>query len=288
MLDTLNFPPPSEELWIQHLRTQQVELLSLGKGGIEESRLEDYVVGGLVDFDDISYDDHADLLYDLAGQTVNHFRGYLSEEDTRRVLRCHQKTIVQFIHAQMQDHFWEEATGYEVKVSRGFTAIKVCAFTSTANNPIRDFRQAPPDKKNIARYVFGGFERCLYSALKFQSDTERKLAVILDRDSQKWFKPAKGQFQLFYLWNGEHLEYQPDFVAETDSTVYMLEPKAVSNLQDAEVLAKRAVAVKWCRHASDYFASYGGKPWQYALIPHDAISENMTLAGLANRYVVKD
>ena len=56
----------------------------MGKGGIEEARLEDYVVSGLVDFDDISYDDHADLLYDLAGQTVKHFRSYLSEDDTAR------------------------------------------------------------------------------------------------------------------------------------------------------------------------------------------------------------
>jgi type III restriction enzyme len=32
------------------------------------------VVSGLVDFDDISYDEHADLLYDLATQTVQHFK----------------------------------------------------------------------------------------------------------------------------------------------------------------------------------------------------------------------
>ena len=72
-LDTLHYPPVSEELWIQHLRTNQLEVLALGKGGIEEARLEDYVVSGLVDFDDVSYDDHADLLYDLAGQVVEHF-----------------------------------------------------------------------------------------------------------------------------------------------------------------------------------------------------------------------
>ena len=89
-LDTLKYPAVSDELWIQHLRTNQLEVLALGRGGIEEARLEDYVVSGLVDFDDISYDDHADLLYDLAGQTVRHFRSYLSEEDARKVLRCYQ------------------------------------------------------------------------------------------------------------------------------------------------------------------------------------------------------
>ena len=285
-LRTLNYPAPSDDLWIQHLRTQELEVLSLGRGGIEEARLEDYIVGGLVDYDDISYDDHADLLYELAGQAVAHFLGYLSEDDTRKVLRYHQRPIAQFIHAQMEEHYWEEAGGYEVKVSKGFTELRACAFTASAAEPVRDFRQAPPDKKNIAKYVFGGFERCLYPALKFQSDPERKLAVILDRDSQKWFKPAKGQFQIFYPLGGEHPEYQPDFVAETEAVIYMLEPKAVNALQSAETLAKRDAAVKWCLQASDYAANCGGKPWQYVLIPHDATAENMTLAGLAKHYGV--
>ena len=32
----------------------------------------------------------------------------------------------------------------------------------------------------------------------------------------------------------------------------------------------------------------GGKPWQYVLIPHDAIAENATLDGLARRFAVND
>ncbi|MGH8526959.1 MAG: type III restriction endonuclease subunit R, partial [Gammaproteobacteria bacterium] len=58
-LDTLKYGAVSEELWIRHLRTNQLEVLAVGRGGIEEARLEDYVVSGLVDFDDIYYDDHA-------------------------------------------------------------------------------------------------------------------------------------------------------------------------------------------------------------------------------------
>ncbi len=52
-------------------------------------------------------------------------------------------------------------------------------------------------------------------------------------------------------------------------------------MNDAEVLAKRAVAVNWCRQATDHAATCGSKPWRYLLIPHDIIAENMTLAGLA-------
>jgi type III restriction enzyme len=106
----------------------------------------------------------------------------------------------------------------------------------------------------------------------------------LDRESLKWFKPAKGQFQIFYISNGEHLEYQPDFVAEMENVIYMLEPKASAMMGEAVILAKRDAAVRWCGQASDHANTCGGKPWQYVLIPHDVIAENMTLIGLAKQY----
>lgn len=223
-------------------------------------------------------------LYELAGQVTEHLRSYLSEDDARKVLRLYQKEIGRFAHAQMQHHYWEEAVGYEVKVSRGFTELRPSAYTAAAGEQPLDYRTSPADKSNMARYLFGGFKRCLYPVQKFQSDAERKLAVILEREALKWFKPAKGQFHLFYKSGADQLEYQPDFVAETSDRVYMLEPKARNQLDDGDVLAKKAAAVQWCRHASDHAASYQGKPWLYALIPHDVISENMTLRSLAEQF----
>lgn len=286
-LAALRYPPVSDELWVQYLRTNQREVLSMGQGGIEETRTEDYIVSGLVDFDDISYDDHADLLYDLATQTVQHFRTYLSEEDTRKVLRCYQRDIVKFIHVQMEKHYWEEAEGYEVKVTKGFTDLRASAYSAIADEPPFDFRHSPVDKSNMAKYLFDGFQHCLYPVQKFDSDAERKLAVILDRESIKWFKPARGQFQIYYKSQTDHLEYQPDFVAELSSAIYMLEPKARNLLDDKEVLAKRDAALEWCKHASDHAMTYAGKPWRYLLIPHDVIAENMTLAGLADQFAVQ-
>ncbi len=283
-LSTLKYPAVSDELWIQHLRTNQLEVVSLGRGGIEEARLEDYVVSGLVDFDDISYDDHADLLYDLATQTVQHFKSYLAEDDTRKVLRCYQRDIARFIHAQMQAHYWEEVLGYEARISKGFTELKQSAYTYSAQEPPANYRVEPADKSNMAKYLFGGFKKCLYPVQKFDSDSERKLAVILERDAVKWFKPAKGQFQIYYVNGADRPEYQPDFVGETVDTIYMLEPKKRAELEDPIVVAKKKAAVKWCANASDHAASYGGKPWRYVLIPHDEIAENITLEGLAARF----
>ncbi|MBW2168952.1 MAG: DEAD/DEAH box helicase family protein, partial [Deltaproteobacteria bacterium] len=96
-LDTrnINLQPVAQDILIQHLHDMQRYKLRDGSGVVEEKRPEDYLVRGLIDFNDISYDDHAALLYKLAGQVVAHLRSYLSEEnDVVNVLQYHQQALV--------------------------------------------------------------------------------------------------------------------------------------------------------------------------------------------------
>lgn len=273
----LTYPTVTESVWVQSLLTGKGEAVGLGKGGIKEKRLENYVVSGLVEFDDIDYKKHADLLYDLATQTVSYLKTYLDEEQIGKVLWVYQKDIAKRIHLQMQEHYWEgEEVEYDVVIKKGFTELKSSAYTASEDDPL-DFRVSPKDKSNMAKYLFGGFKRCLYPVQKFDSDVERILAVILDREAEKWFKPAKGQFQIYYRLGADHPEYQPDFVAETADAIYMLEPKSRKALNDADVIAKKDVAEIWCKNATDHAEKHGGKPWVYRLIPHDTISENISI-----------
>jgi type III restriction enzyme len=287
-LSTVRYPAPTEdELVAQTLRTGDQEIISVGRNGIEELRLEDYVVSGLIDFDDISYDDHAELLYDLAEQTVRHFQSYLPDDhDVRAVLRVRQRDIAAFIRSQMMEHYWEETTGYTVEVRRGFTELRPSAYTANSRDGVLDFRQPPKQKSKIAQFLYTGFDRCLYRVTKFHSNTERMLAIILERAAERWFRPAKGQFQIFYKDGHDHREYQPDFVAETEDCVLMIETKSSGMVSDAVVIAKRDAAIEWCKHATQYAQQHGGKPWKFIMIPHEAIAENRTLAALACEYEV--
>ena len=275
-LSGLRLQPTERELIIQNLRTNEQETLA-SEVGITEKRLEDYIVYALVDFDDIDYQSQADLLYDLAGQAVRHFLSYLSEDEARAVLDHERRLIAENIHAQMMEHFWEKASGYEVQVSRGFTRLKPCSYTASEKDPVRNYRETVEDKSRIKQMLFDGFSKCLYPLQKFDSDTERRFSVILERDAEKWFRPVKGQFQIYYKHGAEQPEYVPDFVAESADSIYMVETKARSDMNDAEVQAKADAAAQWCRHASDYAEKNGGKPWKYLLIPHDEINESRRL-----------
>ena len=273
----LHLQPGQREIVGQMLRTNEQFTLA-AEVGLREQRPEDYIVHALVDFDDIDYFTHADLLYDLAGQMVQHLRGYLSEDEAISVLDRDRRLIAREIHAQMMAHFWEEATDYEVQVSRGFTELKPCNYTATAGQTAHHFRETVTETSRIKQMLFGGFARCLYPLQKFDSDTERRFAIILERDATKWLKPAKGQFQIYYKLGTEQPEYIPDFVAETDPTIFMVETKARADINTQEVQAKAAAAARWCVNASDHASSVGSKPWKYLLVPHDEVSESKRLA----------
>lgn len=282
-LDTsrLHLQPSQREVTIHNLHTnQQSHLAQQSKR--TEKRPEDYIVHALLDFDDVDYLTQSALLYDLAGQMLTHLRSYLSEEEALNVLDTERRLIAREIHAQMSEHFWEQAAGYEVKVNQGFTELKPCVYTVKADEPVSSVRDTVMDKTRIKHMLFGHFEKCLYPFQKFDSDTERRFAVILERDAQKWFKPAKGQFQIDYKSGMEQKEYVPDFVVETENCIAMIETKASKDLNDPEVQAKAQAARTWCDHASDYAQQHGTKTWRYLLIPHDEIYENTEL----NHYIL--
>ena len=222
----VRYPAPSEELWARISRTDQIDIIGLTQGNLLEERLEDYVVSGLIDFPDVAYDEHADLLYDLAGQVVRTCGPDLSEEEVGQVLALHQRESV-------GRHPCADAGSLLARRQRGISPTSRQGFTETEGKRVHSpqraaarLRVSPADKSATWRDTCSaGFSRCSSNVIKFQSESERKLAVILEREALKWLRPAKAQFQMFYRSGNDDLEYQPDFVAEMDDCIVMLESK---------------------------------------------------------------
>lgn len=134
--------------------------------------------------------------------------------------------------------------------------------------------------------VFGGFKKCVYLMQRFDADSERRLAVVLENDGavEKWVRLNKGDIHIQY--DREGALYVPDFVVETGAAKYLCEPKADDEMDDDTVLAKARAAASWCMLATAHGRTNGGKPWHYLLIPDAAIQENKTLQGLVAAHVV--
>jgi type III restriction enzyme len=262
---SFEFIEPSAELVVQHLRTSLVERIGFARGGIAEKRPEDYLVFALMELHDVDYFTQADVLYALSSQVVRFFlESGRVDADIRDILVVNQKPIARFMHKQMQQHKNIAQTEYETRVSQGFVPLKQSAYTALATDQVMPLSYMPNTKSEIPKIIYGHFERCLYRVNKFQSNGERILAMILENDSLKWFRPARGQFFIRYRDGEDQREYQPDFVAELEDEIVMLEVKSENEVSDAIVLEKARAAKAWCANASQHALEHGGKPWMYA------------------------
>lgn len=274
----INLQPSDHVIQSKSLEKKGVTLrYGQGNIGSEEIRPENYIIRELVTRDDVSYDDHADLINQLAHECVLHLNTYLKEDEVEAVLKHQAATIANAIYTQMEKHYWEGETEYEVIISQGFVPLKETGYTVASENYYRDFRETLSDKAMIRKLLFTGFERCLYPSQKFDSDTERQFAVLLDAQSHKWFKPVKGQVGIIYKDGTNRPEYTPDFIAELDDSIIMVETKAPKDMTEETVLKKAHVAREWCENATKYSKKHGGKVWYYLLIPSDKVTGNMTM-----------
>jgi type III restriction enzyme len=282
--------PLTRALVSQSLQTNQQTEIGEGDSGSFEPVKENYILKKLFNYDDIAYDEQAELLHNLAKQAVEALQQANGDDkDVENILQNQSEAITRLIHAQLEKHFYEEATEYDVEVRSGFTTLKDCSYTVAQGQAIHRYRDTVKDVGKIKQMLFGGFSKCLYPLQKFDSDTERRFAVIMERDCLKWFKPAKGQFKLYYKRGSEHPEYVPDFVAETTSCVLMIETKSTQHQnQDGswseEVSEKARAGIKWCINASEYLTANGGKPWKYLLIPHDGVKEANNLDSFVRQF----
>ena len=166
---------------------------------------------------------------------------------------------------------------------RPFTRIESSFGGKFKSDEIYDLR-APLAASDVKSKIFSGFRKAGHTLYKFDSDTERTFAVVLENDKAvlRWLRPAPRQFNIYWGQGGAN-RYEPDFIVETAEIIYMCEPKASNKMRDADVLEKQEAAEEYCRAASEFNAENGGKPWKYVLISHDEIRPQSSFTYLAKQ-----
>ncbi|WP_455864409.1 DEAD/DEAH box helicase [Pantoea agglomerans] len=166
-LNSIAQKPSSQEMLLQNLKDNSTSTISWDSGGMTEARHEDYLVRFLIDHDEIDYQDHADILYRLAGQMVQHLEGYLSHEEAEVLLKTQGRQLADFIWAQLKNHMWTTPTDYIGKITKGFDVLRPATFNYAHNEHPRDFR-APVqagEKSKVRQMLFTGFSKCCYPDL---------------------------------------------------------------------------------------------------------------------------
>lgn len=249
---------------------QSVETIQIQSGRKFDKPIN-VIVNALIDYDDIDYDENSELLYHLAGQALEAISANLEDKDSlAKVIHDFKKAIASSIYDQMKRHFMMQSTGY--------VKPKVLPFTGIVPQNVKEIEgygrinyQTVIAPSHLRKFIFTGYLKSYYAEYKFDSKTEHDFSFVLENDKKvlRWLRPAREQFSIY--WSNGSKRYEPDFIVETAEAIYMVETKAATNVSTDEVQQKKAAAEEYCRHASEFTAENGGKPWRYILLPHDVV-----------------
>lgn len=228
---------------------------------------------------EIDYEKCSNLLFKLITQLCDHYVVRYGINGMQNIVMMHKRDIGNKIYKQMMQHFYcengflqEEVVGtrnYNLQQSYHYK-VEVGLFD--------DFTE------DIRSVLFTGIRRGVFSTAKFDSkEGELTLARVLetDADVQNWLRPHPKEFNITY---NHGRNYEPDFVVETESTIYLVEVKGEDKLKDPDVIAKKKRGIQYCEVASRWGKANGYKEWRYLFIPSKQVMPNSSFMLLAKRF----
>lgn len=217
---------------------------------------------------ELSYDD-ADFIIDVVKQYLSQIPG--DEEEKKKIVRRYAGLIVNDIKKQIYTHMDRKTQDIHI-VQKDLIVFRKFVKNVKKNGQVR-YDKPFTDRSNIKKYLFTGYKKSYYPASAFDSDTERQFSVILEEDPDviRWIKPPLNQLGLF--WKAGQ-QYNPDFLVETATGKYMVEVKALNEVNNEEVVSKAREGIRWCTFAST--ADPDHKTWEYRLISDDNIHPGNT------------
>lgn len=217
---------------------------------------------------ELSYDD-ADFIIDVVEQYLSQIPG--DEEEKKKIVRRYAGLIVNDIKKQIYAHMDRKTQDVHI-VQKDLIVFRKFVKNVKKDGQVR-YDKPFTDKSNIKKYLFTGYKKSYYPANAFDSDTERQFSIILEEDPDviRWIKPPLNQLGLF--WKAGQ-QYNPDFLVETTTGKYMVEVKALNEVNNEEVVSKAREGIRWCSFATT--ADPDHKTWEYRLISADNIHPGNT------------
>ncbi len=217
---------------------------------------------------ELSYDD-ADFIIDVVEQYLAQIPG--DEEEKKKIVRRYAGLIVNDIKKQIYAHMDRKTQDVHI-VQKDLIVFRKFVKNVKKDGQVR-YDKPFTDKSNIKKYLFTGYKKSYYPANAFDSDTERQFSIILEEDPDviRWIKPPLNQLRLF--WKAGQ-QYNPDFLVETTTGKYMVEVKALNEVNNEEVVSKAREGIRWCTFATT--ADPDHKSWEYRLISDDNIHPGNT------------
>lgn len=228
---------------------------------------------------EIDYQKCSPLLFKLIAQLCGHYQNQFGINGMQNIVMMFKRDLANKIYSQMMQHFYYENGLMQEDVigTRNYNFLQTYNYKERVNL----FDDSYSEK--LQSILFEGIRKGVFDTVKFDSHPELVLGRILevDDDVLNWLRPMPQEFNITY--NHGHV-YEPDFVVETKTVIYLVEVKGEDRLNDPDVIAKKERGIHYCEVASRWGLANGYKEWQYLFIPSKQVMPNSTFMQLARQY----
>lgn len=230
---------------------------------------------------EIDYEKCYKLLYKLTSQVCDYYKEKHGFDNVRNIVAMHKKSISENIYKQMMQHFFSGDSLFEFEVVRINDINLPQTFSHTKECSLYANREEY--SANIRSVKFTGIKKGVHDIAQFDSEPELNFSRLLEHDADviNWLRPAPKEFNITY----DHgRRYEPDFVVETESVIYLVEVKGEDKLNDVDVQKKAESGIRYCKTVTDWGKANGYKPWQYVFVPSLQITASSTFKYLADKF----
>lgn len=282
-LTSFTHEPLTNEMLIQNLEDQsdqqRIHAGVIDFDGYEPKRV---ILGELRKKPEIDYNKCKEMLFKLITQVIGHYECVFGTNGMQNIVMMNKRDIAEKIYTQMMQHFYCE---------NGLLQEEVIGTRNYNLRPNFTFKSSVPlygggFTGDIRTVLFTDIKKGVFSEVKLDSEEgELSFARIVERDEDvlNWLRPSPKEFNITYN-HGKN--YEPDFVVETDDTIYLVEVKAEKDLNNPDVIAKKKRGILYCETVTHWSEANGYKPWRYLFIPANQIFPNSTFKMIVKKFTV--
>ena len=281
-LHEVNYQPIEDDIIIQRITDEQRTILKRENNN-KEYELQTVILNKLTIYNEVEYDKNSELLFKLINQLISYLRGYLkNDKDLKNVILNYSSQLANFIYSQLKTNMWFSKPEYSFKVTAPFNFQKNIKYMTNNKKKIIKLNEEVKSLKSINEYIYSDLKKCTSEFVKFDSDPERKFAIILDNfsdDVQLWMKPSVEDVEIEWK-SGRY--YEPDFIFKYKDIKIIAEIKSHNNLDNEEVLMKQAATLKWIKYVNSI--DLEKNKWSYLLIPDTEIKTTSTIESFIQKF----
>lgn len=284
-LTSFTHEPLTNEMLIQNLEDQsdqqRIHAGVIDFDGYEPKRV---ILGELRKKPEIDYNKCKEMLFKLITQVIGHYECAFGTNGMQNIVMMNKRDIAEKIYTQMMQHFYCE---------NGLLQEEVIGTRNYNLRPNFTFKSSVPlygggFTGDIRTVLFTDIKKGVFSEVKLDSEEgELSFARIVERDEDvlNWLRPSPKEFNITYN-HGKN--YEPDFVVETDDTIYLVEVKAEKDLNNPDVIAKKKRGILYCETVTHWSEANSYKPWRYLFIPANQIFPNSTFKMIVKKFTVTE